>query len=133
VSWASVLRRVCVQGETSDTTRVGAIPVLIVGCRQGREAGGFLSHYRGSEGTHFCVVSGLLMMRMCVWISAVVVGGAQVGCGCVLFEKCIVDASIFISNQQFLLVCDLAENVLWCLHSVLAGVAFGLRAGGGCL
>ena len=28
---------------------------------------------------------------------------------CVLFEKCIVDASIFISNQQFLLVCDLAE------------------------
>ena len=32
----------------------------------------------------------------------------------VLFEKCIVDASIFISNQRYALVCDLAEFVVLC-------------------
>ena len=55
----------------------------------------------------------------------------------VLFEKCIVDASIFISNQCSnvvgVLVCDLAEIVVFCgvyiRSSFMAG--FVLVVGGG--
>ena len=52
---------------------------------------------------------------------------------CVLFEKCIVDASIFISYQRYALVCDLAEICSVCdvyiRSSFMAG--FVLVVGGG--
>lgn len=51
-------------------------------------------------------------------------GGGGVVCGCVLFEKCIVDASIFIlqciSNQCFWFVCFV--RVL-CFSTLVGGVA----------
>ena len=55
---------------------------------------------------------------------------------CVLFEKCIVDASIFISNQRYALVCDLAEFVVLCdvyiRSSFMAGpTVLWLVVGGG--
>ena len=47
-------------------------------------------------------------MRVGLVMPVVMAGGGLAGCGCVLFEKCIVDASIFIFAmhiESMFLVC----------------------------
>ncbi len=59
-------------------------------------------------------------------------GGGVVVCGCVLFEKCIVDASIFIlqciSNQCFWFVCFVRVFVVCVLSTLLQDVVFVVNA-----
>jgi len=58
------------------------------------------------------------VMQIVSLIVTVMVAGERNGCGCVLFEKCIVDASIFIfaMHTSFLVVCFVE---FLCLHSCL--------------
>ena len=57
-------------------------------------------------------------MQVVSLIVAVMAAGERSGYGCVLFEKCIVDASIFIfaMHTSFLVVCFVE---FLCLHSCL--------------
>ena len=68
---------------------------VCLGCRVvvGREADVPSIHCRGSEGTHVSLWAHNASSSV---MHPVVGCGGGVGCGCVLFEKCIVDASIFI-------------------------------------
>ncbi|SKY79354.1 Uncharacterised protein [Mycobacteroides abscessus subsp. abscessus] len=79
-------------------------------------------------------------MQVVSLIVAVMAAGERSGYGCVLFEKCIVDASIFIfaMHTSFLVVCFVE---FLCLHSCLRVVCGCVcrccckcfRAFGGCL
>ncbi len=66
------------------------------------------------------------VMQIVSLIVAVMVTGERNGYGCVLFEKCIVDASIFIfaMHTSFLVVCFVE---FLCLHSCLVCIACCVR------
>ena len=72
------------------------------------------------------------VMQIVSLIVTVMVAGERSGYGCVLFEKCIVDASIFIfaMHTSFLVVCFVE---FLCLHSCLAWIVLLCGVCGVCL
>jgi hypothetical protein len=77
--------------------------VVVVGC--------VLGTLLGPEGTHGCVLSSrVLWSSNCCWVCLVVCGGGSDAVG-LLFENCIVDASIF--GFLWCLWCEVGKGVRW--------------------
>ena len=79
-------------------------------------------------------------MQKVLLMVAVMASGGSFGYGCVLFEKCIVDASIFIfaMHTSFLVVCFVRVlcvyiRALLCVGCVCRCCCKCFRAFGGCL